>query len=122
MILLFQFFFFHRQKVIMTGQSGYVQFHILLKDFRVFLVFQMWWNKFFLELLKYCLDKGIEAKIHYPVPMYRQKAMDFLNYKKGDFPVTEKQSKLILSLPINQFLRKNEIIYICNTINNYFNK
>ena len=29
------------------------------------------------QLLKYCLRKGIEAKIHYPIPMYRQPAMKF---------------------------------------------
>ena len=34
--------------------------------------------------------------------------------QKGDFPETEKQSKRILSLPINQFLKKQEIIYISN--------
>ena len=44
-------------------------------------------------LLKHCHDKGIEAKIHYPIPMYRQPAMKFLNHKKGDFPVAERHAK-----------------------------
>ena len=74
------------------------------------------------SLMKHLAEKGIGTSIHYPIPIHLQKASKSLNYKQGDFPVTEKQSKLILSLPINQFLRKNEIIYICNTINNYFNK
>ena len=37
------------------------------------------------KLLEYCLKKGIEAKIHYPIPMYRQKAMSFLKHKKRNF-------------------------------------
>ena len=49
------------------------------------------------ELIKYCHKKGIEAKIHYPIPMYRQKAMKFLKHKKGDFPVSDKHAKNIIS-------------------------
>ena len=42
---------------------------------------------------KYCLKKGIEAKIHYPIPIYRQKAYKYLNHTKGDFPVSDDQAK-----------------------------
>ena len=72
------------------------------------------------SLLKYCLKKGIEAKVHYPKPMYLQESLKMLKHKKGDFPETEKQSKRILSLPVNQFLKKNEIIYITNLINKFY--
>ena len=34
------------------------------------------------KLLNYCLKKGIEAKIHYPTPIYRQKPFLKFNYKK----------------------------------------
>ena len=40
-------------------------------------------------LLEHCIQEGIEAKIHYPVPIYRQKALSFLGYKEGDFPVSD---------------------------------
>ena len=39
------------------------------------------------ELLKYCLSKGIEAKVHYPKPMYLQEALKDLGHKRGDFPI-----------------------------------
>ena len=45
------------------------------------------------ELLEYCIDKGIEALIHYPVPIYRQPALKMLGHKKGDFPVTDAHTK-----------------------------
>ena len=45
------------------------------------------------ELLKYCLKKGIEAKIHYPKPIYLQEAVKFLSHKKGDFPITDLHAK-----------------------------
>lgn len=43
---------------------------------------------------------GIEAGIHYPVPIHLQGAFRFLDHKEGDFPVAEAVAKEILSLPI----------------------
>ncbi len=37
------------------------------------------------KLYKHCLNKKIEAKIHYPIPIYRQKAYKFLGHKKRRF-------------------------------------
>ena len=36
------------------------------------------------ELLKHCLKKGIEAKIHYPKPLHLQNASLKYGYKKND--------------------------------------
>ncbi len=72
------------------------------------------------KLKAYLKSKGVNTAIHYPVPIHLQTASKFLNYKKGSFPETEEQSKKILTLPINQYLKKNEIIYICKLINNFF--
>ena len=74
------------------------------------------------ELLKYCLKKGIEAKIHYPVPMYRQPAMKFLNHKKGDFPVTDRHAKSIISFPCDQHLTKKQMNYIIKQVDNFYSK
>lgn len=43
---------------------------------------------------------GIGTGIHYPVPLHVQKAYAHLGYKNGDFPVTERVAKEILSLPM----------------------
>jgi dTDP-4-amino-4,6-dideoxygalactose transaminase len=45
-------------------------------------------------------ESGIESGLHYPVPLHLQQAYRFLNYKEGDFPVTERLKDRILSLPI----------------------
>tara|TARA_Y100000389_G_C17447834_1_gene512730 strand:- start:383 stop:1483 length:1101 start_codon:yes stop_codon:yes gene_type:complete len=72
------------------------------------------------KLRKYLKKKGIDTAIHYPVPIHLQKASKFLGYKNGSFPKTEKQSTQILTLPINQYLKKKEIIYICKSINKFY--
>jgi dTDP-4-amino-4,6-dideoxygalactose transaminase len=71
------------------------------------------------ELLKYCLRNGIEAKIHYPVPMYKQKAMKYLKIREK-FPVTDLHAKKIISFPCDQHLGKKQINHIINTLKNFY--
>ena len=61
-------------------------------------------------------NRGIETSIHYPVPIHLQPAAAKLNYKLGDFPVTESQAANILTLPINQFLSSDDIDYVCQNL------
>ena len=72
------------------------------------------------ELLKFCHKKGIEAKIHYPIPMYRQPAMKFLKHKIGDFPVADKHAKSIISFPCDQHLSKKEMNYVIKCIKEFY--
>jgi dTDP-4-amino-4,6-dideoxygalactose transaminase len=72
------------------------------------------------ELQAYLLDAGIHTSVHYPVPIHLQPAAAALGYKSGDMPETESQAKTILSVPVSQFLRDEEVVYIANTINNFF--
>tara|TARA_B100001057_G_scaffold440240_1_gene474007 strand:+ start:657 stop:1757 length:1101 start_codon:yes stop_codon:yes gene_type:complete len=74
------------------------------------------------SLKKYLKKKNIETNIHYPIPIHLQPAAKYLGYNKGDFKNTENQAKKILTLPINHFLKKKEIKYICNSINHFYKK
>ena len=60
--------------------------------------------------------KGIQALIHYPVPIHLQKAYKDLGHKKGDFPVSEKVADTTLSLPLFASLRKTEIEYTVESL------
>ena len=72
------------------------------------------------QLLSYCLKKGIEAKVHYPKPMYLQESLKFLKHKKGDFPVTDLHTKKIITFPCDQHLKKNQLNYIVKTVRNFY--
>ncbi len=74
------------------------------------------------KLLKYCQKKGIEAKIHYPIPIYRQPALKFLKHKKGDFPVTDNHTKKIITFPCDQHLTKKELKFIIKTVKDFYEK
>ena len=72
------------------------------------------------KLKNYLKKNGVDTAVHYPVPIHLQTASKFLGYKIGTFPETEKQSKRILTLPVNQYIKKKEILFICRLINNFY--
>ena len=74
------------------------------------------------QLLKYCLNKGIEAKVHYPKPLYLQEAYKKLKYKKGDFPITDIHTKKIITFPCDQHLSKREVNFVIKTVKDFYEK
>lgn len=52
------------------------------------------------EFMDYLKGKGISTMIYYPIPLHLQTAFNYLNHQKGDFPIAEKISDEIISLPI----------------------
>ncbi|MBU1667492.1 DegT/DnrJ/EryC1/StrS family aminotransferase, partial [bacterium] len=61
-------------------------------------------------------EKGIPTAVHYPMPLHLQECFAYLGYKKGDFPIAELVSSEIMSLPMNSYLRDDEIGYICENL------
>tara|TARA_B100001059_G_C17820975_1_gene578264 strand:- start:754 stop:1848 length:1095 start_codon:yes stop_codon:yes gene_type:complete len=59
---------------------------------------------------------GIPTAIFYPVPLHLQECFKYLNYSKGDFPISEKLSKMVLSIPMNSFLTREQVNYIVSSI------
>jgi dTDP-4-amino-4,6-dideoxygalactose transaminase len=51
-------------------------------------------------MMSHLKKTGIGTGIHYPIPLHIQKAYAALNYRSGDFPVAEKASAEIVSLPM----------------------
>jgi len=74
------------------------------------------------ELLGYLHQNSVEAKIHYPIPVHLQKAAQHLGYKKGDFLVSEEDSRTIITLPAHQHLTKDEIEYTIEQVRSFYSK
>ena len=73
------------------------------------------------ELNKKLNEKGIEVLIYYPVPIHLQKAFSYLGYKKGSFPITEKISTEVLSLPMYPEITKEIQEYVVSAIKGIIN-
>ncbi|MGE5449562.1 MAG: DegT/DnrJ/EryC1/StrS family aminotransferase [Bacteroidales bacterium] len=72
------------------------------------------------ELQKYLHSKGIPSMIYYPLPLHLQEAYHFLGYHTGDFPVSEKLSQQVLSLPMHTELTEEQLVYITSAIREFF--
>jgi dTDP-4-amino-4,6-dideoxygalactose transaminase len=72
------------------------------------------------ELQAFLKEKGVFTGIHYPVPVHLQKSMEFLGYKQGDFPVTERVVTEILSLPMFAELNDDEIKYVAGSVREFY--
>ena len=73
------------------------------------------------KLVNYLIKKGIDVKIHYPIPMHLQKPSKKFGYKKGDFKYAEYISKNVISLPVHEFIKTSEIDFVCKNIKNFYN-
>jgi UDP-2-acetamido-2-deoxy-ribo-hexuluronate aminotransferase len=51
---------------------------------------------------------SIPSAVHYPIPIHLQEAYAYLGYKAGDFPVSERTSNEIMSLPMHPFLKESD--------------
>jgi len=74
------------------------------------------------ELKDYLAGKNIPSMVYYPVPMHLQKA--YLSEEMIDekFPVTNELCRSVLSLPMHTELTINQLKYICDNINSFFEK
>jgi len=74
------------------------------------------------ELLRYLAGEGVEAKVHYPIPLHLQEAARELKYLRGDFPVAEAQAADIVTLPGHQFLTDTEVDYMIDRIRRFYRR
>ncbi len=68
------------------------------------------------RVLKELNSKGIGAGIHYPIPIHLLKCHSDLEYREGDFPITEEFSREILSLPIFPEITAEQIQYVVHAL------
>lgn len=68
------------------------------------------------EVHKLLQENGVGAMIYYPVPLHLQKLHKELGYKVGDLPLTEKDTKLVMSLPMFPELTSEEQQTVVDTV------
>lgn len=71
------------------------------------------------KLIEHLRNRGIDARVYYPVPLHLQGCFKYLGYKKGDFPESEKASCSTLAIPIYSDLTSQEMDYIVQSIKEF---
>ena len=68
------------------------------------------------EVHKLLQENGIGAMIYYPIPLHLQKVHEYLGFTEGYLPKTEKNTKLVLSLPMFAEITKEEQETVAKTV------
>ncbi len=64
-------------------------------------------------------SEGIPVAVYYPRPLHLQSTYKHLGYKKGDFPVSEKMSEQVFSLPMHPYLTKEDQDKVIEIVRKY---
>lgn len=70
-------------------------------------------------LYTHCLEQGVEAKIHYPIPLYQQQGLEHLGYAPGTFPVTDRHAASVISFPADQHLTQDHLEHVVKVVREF---
>jgi len=71
------------------------------------------------NLKNHLVTRGIQTMIYYPLSLHLQRAYNFLGYKEGDFPESEKAQEEVISLPIYPELREEQMQEVVQSIGEF---
>jgi len=72
------------------------------------------------DLRRHLAERGVETGIHYPLPLHLQPAYAFLSHRPGDFPVSERAARTVLSLPIHPALTDDQVGVVIAAVKGFF--
>ena len=67
------------------------------------------------EVHKMLQERGIGAMLYYPIPLHLQKVHEYLGVGKGSLPVSEKNTEMVVSLPMFPELTEEEQRTVAST-------
>ena len=67
----------------------------------------------------YLEANGIDTVIHYPIPPHLSECYQRLGHIKGDFPIAERYAEEVLSMPMFNGMRDEEVEYVISVCNRY---
>ncbi len=71
------------------------------------------------DLLGFLKGKGIDAGIHYPIPLHRQPAYINQGYSDVHLPVSEQAASEVLSLPMYPELTEHQVRYVSDAVKEF---
>jgi aminotransferase EvaB len=72
------------------------------------------------ELLAHLRAHGVDARIHYPIPMHLTRAGRKLGHEEGDLPVSEAYARQTITLPAHQYLTDEQVAHVIATVRSFF--
>ncbi len=112
-----------RRRIARRYQEGIASEYITLPRVRPGVVST--WHQFVIhtpyrdQLKAYLLENEVGSEIHYPIPPHLSEAYRHLGYHEGDFPITEKAAREVLSLPMFNGMTEEETDRVISVVNRF---
>ena len=74
------------------------------------------------KLREFLRAKGVGTEVYYPIPLHIQRCFEYLGYKKGDLPESERAADETVALPIYPGLSHEQQEYVVNQIKNFYER
>jgi dTDP-4-amino-4,6-dideoxygalactose transaminase len=71
-------------------------------------------------MLTHLRANGVDARIHYPIPMHLTRAGRKMGHKEGDLPVSERYARETITLPAHQYLTDEQVEHTIGTVRSFF--
>jgi dTDP-4-amino-4,6-dideoxygalactose transaminase len=71
------------------------------------------------ELMKQLRERGVQAGLHYPIPVHLQPCYRDLNVPRGSLPISEALASRVISLPMYPELSHEQIEFVCDQVRSF---
>ncbi len=65
-------------------------------------------------------ERGIATRVYYPIPLHAQPCFEYLGNRLGDFPVSERLAREVLSLPIFPGITPEQIERVARAVGEFY--
>jgi dTDP-4-amino-4,6-dideoxygalactose transaminase len=74
------------------------------------------------ELQAHLKEKGIGSAVYYPLSLHLQPCFEYLGYKRGAFPESERATKEVISLPVYPELEESQMDEVIEAVRGFYGR
>jgi dTDP-4-amino-4,6-dideoxygalactose transaminase len=72
------------------------------------------------RLQSFLRERGISTRVYYPIPLHAQPCFEYLGHVTGDFPVSERLAREVLSLPIFPGVAPEQVERVARAVREFY--
>jgi dTDP-4-amino-4,6-dideoxygalactose transaminase len=74
------------------------------------------------DLQSHLKEKGIGSAVYYPLSLHLQPCFEYLGYKRGAFPESERATKEVISLPVYPELQQSQLDEVIEAVRGFYGR